>query len=343
VDGLARGFGMGSVATGIIFTGLLFLLGTVAGLPFSVYSTFVLEERFGFNKTTPGTFVLDRIKGIFLTILIGGPACAAIFWFFEATGHFAWLYCWGVITLLQLVFLFLAPVVIMPLFNKFQPLEDGPLKESIEGYAKQQHFQMKGVFTMDGSKRSTKANAFFTGFGRFRRIVLFDTLIEKFTVSEMTSILAHEMGHFKKRHILQGIIRSTVLAGFTFFLLSLFINNEGLFAAFRMEYLSVYASLFFFGFLYTPIAMVTGVVENAISRRHEYQADAYAVDTFGRPEALISGLKKLSIHNLSDLTPHGLKIFLSYSHPPVLERIRAIRQAAERLQEEKTIDTCTVT
>jgi STE24 endopeptidase len=213
----------------------------------------------------------------------------------------------------------------MPIFNKFVPLEEGELRTAIENYAKAQNFKMKGIFKMDGSKRSSKSNAFFTGFGRSRRIVLFDTLIERHSVNELVSILAHEMGHYKKRHIIQAIARSVIVMGLTLFLLSLFIENEHLFAAFKMENLSVYASFFFFGFLYTPIAMFIGLVENIISRKNEYEADTFAVETYGDADAMINGLKKLSVDNLSNLTPHPFKVFLSYSHPPILERIKAIR------------------
>jgi STE24 endopeptidase len=219
-------------------------------------------------------------------------------------------------------------VVIMPLFNKFFPIEEGELKRAIEDYAAKQDFKLKGIFTMDGSKRSTKSNAFFTGFGRFRRIVLFDTLIPKHTVEELVSVLAHEMGHYKKGHIRKSIVLSILTTGVMFFILSLFINNKELFSAFKMQETSIYASLVFFGFLYTPIEMILSVFENILSRRHEYDSDAYAVTTYKKPEAMITALKKLNVDNLSNLTPHPLKVFLSYSHPPILERIKAIRKQA---------------
>jgi STE24 endopeptidase len=221
--------------------------------------------------------------------------------------------------------MFIAPAIIMPIFNKFIPLEEGELKQAIEAYARSQEFKLKGIFTMDGSKRSTKTNAFFTGFGGFRRIVLFDTLVKKHVVKELVSILAHEMGHYKKKHILKSIVISILTTGLMFCILSLFINNRELFAAFKMQETSVYASLLFFGFLYSPIQMVLSIFGNMLSRRHEYDADAYAVNTYKDPVAMIAALKKLSVENLSNLTPHPLKVFLSYSHPPILERIRAIR------------------
>lgn len=329
VDITARSLGFNSIITGLLFTSLLVLLSGIVGLPFSVYATFVIEERFGFNKTTPKTFVLDIIKAIILGILIGGPLLAFVLWFFETGGALAWLYCWIAIVVFIIILQFLAPVCIMPLFNKFTPLEDGELKEMITDYARNQHFTMQGIYTMDGSKRSTKLNAFFTGFGRFRRIVFFDTLTEKLTAPEIVAVLAHEMGHFKLRHIFKMMAISIAQTGIMLYILSLFINNRGLFDAFGMENLSVYASLIFFGFLYAPISMFLGIIFNCISRRHEYQADAYVTTTTDKTKSLVSGLKKLSVSNLTNLTPHPLHVFLNYSHPPVLERIRTLQQCEQ--------------
>ncbi len=331
IDSIARSTGRGPMVTGLVFAGIIVLGTQVIDLPFSAWSTFVIEEKFGFNRTTVRTFILDRIKGLALTAVIGGLIFAGIIWFFQTAGSAAWIYCWIALSIFQIMLLYVAPVLIMPIFNKFEPLEDGDLKKSIMDYAQRENFKMKGVFKMDGSKRSTKSNAFFSGFGKFKRIVLFDVLIKRHTVEELTAIIAHEMGHYKLRHIQKSIVRSILMAGFTFWLLSLFIGNQGLFEAFRMEHVSIYASLFFFGFLYAPIGMVTGVVDNIISRRYEFEADRYAVRSYGHPEALISALKKLSRDNLSNLTPHPFTVFLEYSHPPVLERIRAIRKAAREM------------
>ena len=325
VDQWSRSFHWGPIVTGLIFAAILLFGSQILSLPFSIYGTFVIEEKYGFNKTKPGTFVLDILKGWLLAIIIGAPVFSAILWFFEKTGPMAWAYCWGALTAIQVFLMFIAPVVIMPIFNKFVPLEEGELKSAIEDYAKKQQFKMKGVFSMDGSKRSTKSNAFFTGFGRFRRIVLFDTLISKHTTEELVSILAHEMGHYKKKHILKSIIISILSTGLMFYILSIFMNNPALFAAFQMEHISIYAGLFFFGFLYAPIDMILSIFGNMLSRHHEYEADAWAVRTYQRPQSMIAALKKLSVDNLSNLTPHPLKVFLSYSHPPVLERIRAIQ------------------
>jgi len=329
IDQFARSFHLSTIPTGLIFAAVLMLASQIVAIPFSIYSTFVIEEKYGFNKTTPRTFVLDILKTWVLAAVIGGILFSAVLWFFKEAGPWAWAYCWIAVTLFQVFLLFVAPVVIMPIFNKFTPLEDGELREAIEEYAKKQDFKLKGVFTMDGSKRSTKSNAFFTGFGRFRRIVLFDTLIEKQTKDELVSVLAHEMGHYKKKHILKSIVISIFTTGLMFYILSIFINNRELFAAFQMQHTSIYASLFFFGFLYAPIDMILSVFGNMLSRRHEYEADGYAVATYRKPQSMITALKKLSVDNLSNLTPHPLKVFLTYSHPPVLERIRAIRKLRE--------------
>jgi STE24 endopeptidase len=325
VDLFARSFHFSAIPTGLIFAGVILSLAELLGLPFSLYHTFVIEEKYGFNRTTLKTFVLDLVKDWFLGALIGGLVFAGLVWFFGRFGTVAWLYSWIAVTLFQIFLMFIAPVVIMPLFNKFIPLEEGELKRSIEEYAQAAGFKMKGIYKMDGSKRSTKSNAFFTGLGRFRRIVLFDTLIARHTVGELVSVLAHEMGHYKKRHILKSVVRSILTMGLMFLILSFFIDNSGLFAAFGMEYTSVYASLFFFAFLFAPINMLLSVIGNVLSRKYEYEADAYAVLTYRRPDDMITALKKLSVDNLSNLTPHPMKVFLQYSHPPVLERVQAIR------------------
>ena len=326
VDSLARSFNQNLIITGLIFAGILMLASQLLSIPFSVYSTFVIEEKYGFNRTTPKTFILDILKGWIVTLILGGIIFSIIIWFFDKAGSLAWIYCWLTVVIFQIVVTFFAPIIILPLFNKFHPLEDGELKTAIEQYAHSQKFKLKGIFKMDASKRSTKSNAFFTGFGKYRRIVLFDTLIEKQTIEELLSILAHEMGHYKKKHILKSILISTATTGIMFYILSLFLNNEGLFAAFKMEHTSIYASLFFFGFLYTPISMIISIGSKVLSRKHEYEADAYAAQTYKKPESMISALKKLTVDNLSNLTPHPLKVFLSYSHPPVLERIQTLRK-----------------
>ena len=326
VDVIARSFGKGPILTGLIFTGIITFAAQILSIPFSAYHTFGLEAKYGFNKTTIKTFILDFIKAFILTAIIGAAILSVIFLFFGAAGKLAWIYCWIAVTIFQLFLLFIAPVVIMPLFNKFIPLEDGELKGAIENYAKVQKFALQGVFKMDASKRSTKSNAFFTGFGKFRRIALFDTLISKHTSDELVSVLAHEIGHYKKKHFIKGMFLSIATTGVMLFVLSFFINNKGLFEAFKMQNLSIYASLLFFGFLYSPINLFLSIFSNAISRKHEYEADKFAIATYHKPEAFIVALKKLTVDNLSNLTPHPLKVFLDYSHPPVLKRIEAIKK-----------------
>lgn len=326
VDLIARSPGWGTIGTGLAFVAILSVLRMIVSLPFSLYDTFVIEEKYGFNRTTPKTFVTDMMKGLLLSVVIGAPAFSVVVYFFETFGGRAWLYSWMIFTAFFLTLSFLAPAFLMPLFNKFEPLPEGPLKDAIEVYARKEDFKLQGIYTMDGSKRSTKANAFFAGFGKFRRLVLFDTLIAKHSIEELVAILAHEIGHFKCRHIPKFTVLSIVSSGLMFFVMGFFINNEGLFSAFRMEALSVYASLVFVGFLYSPITRVFSLFTQRLSRKFEFEADAYSVRTYGHPEMLASGLKKLSVDNLSNLHPHWLKVVLDYTHPPVLERVKAIRK-----------------
>lgn len=324
LDQLIRSFGYGSLVNGILFIGALLILKGTAGLPFSIYHTFVIEEKFGFNKTTVKIFITDMVKGLLLGLILGVPLLLAVLFFFESTGEWAWLICWIALSLFTLVIQYIAPTWIMPLFNKFTPLEDGELKSSIMRYAQSVNFPVQDVYVMDGSKRSSKSNAFFTGFGKNKRIALFDTLIAQHTVEELTSVIAHEIGHYKKKHIQQGMIISILHSGVLFFVMSLFLNNRILFDAFFMETTSVYAGLVFFGMLYSPVEMLLSVVMQMVSRKNEFEADAYAAETYGNSQAMISSLKKLSVHNLSNLTPHPLNVFLNYSHPPVMERIRGL-------------------
>jgi STE24 endopeptidase len=326
LDQVVHGWELGKIWTGLAYIGILVFARALLSLPFSIYSTFVIEERFGFNKTTPKTFVLDLIKGTALGIVIGGAVLAGVLAFFEYAGSYAWLYCWTATILFSLFMQFIAPTWIMPLFNKFTPLEEGELRSAILSYAESVNFSLKNVFVMDGSKRSTKSNAFFTGFGKNKRIALFDTLIEKHTVGELVAVLAHEIGHYKKKHIWQEMLISVVHTGIVFYLLSIFLSHRGLFEAFYMENMSVYAGLIFFGMLYSPIEMILSIFMQIFSRKNEYEADRYAVETTGDGGNMINALKKLSKHNLSNLTPHPVYVFLNYSHPPLLERIQTIRQ-----------------
>jgi len=328
LDTIVRGWGVGPLVTGLLYVGLLVLGRSALSLPFSIYSTFVIEERFGFNETTPTTFALDLVKSLGLGVAIGGPLLAAILWFFQSTGPYAWVYAWVVVTGVMLLLQFFAPRYLMPLFNDFEPLEEGSLRDAILSYADAVDFPVDEVYVMDGSRRSNKANAFFTGFGANRRIVLFDTLVEQLEVDELLSVVAHEMGHYKLNHIPQRIGLSVVQTGVLFLLLSVFLQVEGLFEAFYVDQPAVYTGLLFFGLLYSPVDLLLSLPLNAWSRRHEFQADRFAVDTTNRSEPLVDGLKRLAETNLSNLTPHSLTVALDYSHPPLHERIDAIRSAS---------------
>ena len=327
LDNAVRGLDLPAVPTGLVYIGTLVIGYSLLTLPFSVYSTFVIERRFGFNRTAPRTFVMDRIKGLALAVLLGGPLLAVVLAVFEYAGPLAWVYCWAAVTLFSLGVQFIAPTWIMPLFNRFEPLAPGELRDAIFEYARSNDFAIKDIFVMDGSKRSTKANAFFSGFGKSKRIALFDTLIENHTVSELVAVVAHEIGHYKKKHILKMTAIGVANTGVVFILLSLFLESQSLFDAFFMDETSVYAALVIFGLVYTPISMALTMVVNYVSRRHERQCDVWAAQTTAEPTALADALKKLSADNLSNLSPHPLLVFLKYDHPPLLERVRSVEQA----------------
>jgi len=313
------------LASGLLYIGILIFIYSLLKLPFEIYETFVIEERFGFNKTSRHTFFADQVKGVILVLLLGGPLLAGILALFQYVGSYAWLYCWAAVVIFSLAVQYIAPTWIMPLFNKYKPLESGELKDAILGYTRSVNFPVKNVFVMDGSKRSSKSNAFFTGFGNNKRIVLFDTLIAQHTVPEMVAVLAHEVGHYKKKHILQGTIVSIIHTGVLFLLLSIFLGNQGLYRAFYLKQEPIYAGLLFFGLLYTPIELILSIAMQIVSRKHEYQADRFAAETIDEPLNLIDALKKLSATNLSNLSPHPFFVFLNYSHPPLLQRIKSIK------------------
>jgi STE24 endopeptidase len=332
LDGFARGKAAGEIPAGLVFLGLLFVGHTLLHLPFSIYDTFVIEEKYGFNKTTPKTFVIDQIKGLLLAAALGLPLAAGILWIFGHVAH-AWLWAWGFFVAFQLFLTWLAPTLILPLFNKFTPMADGPLLRAIHAMAEKCGFPLAEISVMDGSKRSTKANAFFTGFGKTKKIALYDTLVEEQTQDELVAVLAHEIGHFKLKHIVQRIAVSIVQAAALFFLLGLVIDggkfSRELFDAFGVEKISPHVGLVLFGLLFSPVSRLLGIAAAAWSRKHEFEADAYAAEATGNPESLVTALKKLSAKNLSNLTPHPFRVFLDYSHPPVLARIGALRRMAD--------------
>jgi STE24 endopeptidase len=322
LDLIVRSWGFGSIISGLLYTGILLLGYSLITLPISVYGTFVIEQRYGFNRTTPATFAIDRLKALLLAVALGAPLLAAILALFEMAGSLAWIYCWAAVTVYLLIIEFIAPTWIMPLFNKFTPLGDGELRTAILDYARSVNFPISNVFVIDGSKRSSKSNAFFTGFGRNKRIALFDTLIAQQTVGELVAVLAHEIGHYKKKHVVLGMVIGIIHSGLLLFLLPAFIGSPGLYQAFHMSQPAIYTGLIFFGLLYTPIEMLISILLNMLSRRNEREADRFAAATISDPVSLTDALKKLAANNLSNLTPHPLYVFLYYSHPPLLERLQ---------------------
>lgn len=321
------------VSTGLLFLGALGLGSSLLSLPFSVYSTFVLEERFGFNRTSVRTFVLDLLKGLALSLALGAPLVAAVLWLFEAAGALAWLWCWGVVSLFTLAVQWIGPRFILPLFHRYEPLPEGELREETTRLVESEGFDLAGIYVIDASRRTSKANAFFTGFGRTKRLALFDTLVEKLSVPEITAVVAHEVGHYRRRHVMQAAVLGVLHSAVAFFVLSLLLDEPGLYRAFGLDPGGmpapgpgpVYAGLVFFGLLYTPVERVLSVAFNALSRRHEYQADRFAVRATGRPGDLASAVKKLAADHLANLTPHPWKVKLDHSHPPLRDRLAALR------------------
>ena len=331
--GVARALTPAPVTAGLVFLSALMLGQALIGLPFSIYATFVIEKKFGFNQTTPATFVLDCVKGLLLAVVLGLPLAAAVLWIFGNVAH-AWLWAWAVVTAFQLLLTWLAPTLIMPLFNKFTPMPEGELKQAIEALGARCGFPLAGVFVMDGSKRSTKANAFFTGLGKLKKIALFDTLVEKSTTPELLGVLAHEIGHFRRGHIRQRLAAGILQTAVIFFLLGLATDPHGRFArllfdAFGVARISPHVGLVLFGILLEPVSRLLGVALNAWSRRHEFEADAYAAAATGDGAPLADALKKMTADHLSHPTPAALRVWLDYSHPPLLQRLRALGHPSE--------------
>lgn len=327
LDAWVRARGLSPIGSGVVYIGLLVAAGSLINLPFSWYETFVIEARFGFNRTTPRLFIVDRLKVAALALVLGLPLLAAVLAFFAYAGPLAWLWCWLGVSAFMLIMQVVVPAWIMPLFNRFVPLSDGDVKQAVMSYAAQNRFPLANVFVMDGSRRSAKSNAFFAGIGAKKRLVLFDTLIQQHPPSEIVAIVAHEAGHYKQHHLLKMSLLTILQAGVMFYLLSWFIAWPPLFAAFFVSQPSVYAGLVFFSLLYGAIDFIVGLAVLFASRRHEYAADRFAVQTTANPQDMANALKRLSRDNMSNLTPHPFYVFLHYSHPPVLDRINAIGQA----------------
>ena len=312
------------ILQGLLFISIIYIFQDIISLPFSLYSTFVIEEKFGFNKTTVGLFISDKIKGYAIFIVMGSIIITPILYLFHEYENFGWLIAWSLLALFMIAVQPLFVHVISPMFNKFTPLEDGELRTAIEKYTTQVDFPLARIDIMDGSKRSAHSNAYFSGFGKSRRIAIFDTLVENHTNDEIVSVVAHEVGHYKLKHIIHGTIIGIIETGIMLFVFNFIMNDYALFRVFGVNDLSVHAGLIFFSMLYAPVTMITSVISNAISRKNEFEADNYSLQTTKNKEALISMLVGLAANNLSHLTPHPFKVFLSYSHPPTIDRIKAV-------------------
>ncbi|MFA9393147.1 MAG: M48 family metallopeptidase [Halodesulfovibrio sp.] len=324
----ATALATGQIVQGLAFLGIVSVASMVLSLPFSIYKTFVIEEEYGFNRTTPKLFIADRFKGILLAVVLGAPLAAGIIWFFQTFSTFGWLIAWGFSTAFMFAVQYVAPIWIMPLFNKFTPLENGDLRQAIEDFAHKNGFNISGIYIIDGSKRSNKANAFFTGFGKQKRIALFDTLVKSMSTEEIVGVLAHEIGHCKLNHIKRMFLTSIVTTGITFYCLSLVLGYEPLYAAFHVEHMTIAVGMVLFNFLYTPLSLLMTIFASHQSRKYEFEADAFAARTTGNPSALSGALIKLSVNSLSNLTPHPAYVFLHYSHPPVVARLDALEKVA---------------
>ena len=321
IDGIARDFSKNEIIITLLFFGIIMLGSDIITTPFSYYQTFVIEEKFGFNKTTKKLFIIDKIKGWLMSIVLGGVILALLTWFYQTTENTFWLYAWVLIAGFTLFMNLFYSRLIVPLFNKQTPLESGSLRDAISNYAQTVGFNLDKIFVIDGSKRSTKANAYFSGFGSEKRVTLYDTLIKDLEEEEIVAVLAHEVGHYKKKHIIFNLATSVLLAGLTLYILSLLISNPLLSQALGVAKPSFHIGLIAFGILYSPISTITGLIMNWFSRKFEYQADDYAKNTY-KAQPLITSLKKLSKNSLSNLTPHPAYVFIHYSHPTLLERFK---------------------
>ncbi len=323
LDGVLRSHLHNDIPLALVFFGSLMLVSDLLTLPFQLYSTFIIEEKYGFNKTSIKTFMVDKVKGYFLAILIGTPLVALLIYLIQSIGPTFWIWFALIASSFILFMNMFYTTLILPLFNKLTPLPDGELKSGIQNFASRVNFPLDNIFVMDGSKRSSKANAFFAGIGKKKKIVLYDTLIQNHSNEELVAVLAHEVGHFKKKHIILGLEFSVVQVFFTLFILSLMVYNQALSLAMGGSELSIHLNLIAFSILFTPISGITGLLMSMYSRKNEYEADAFARETYSG-QALAAALKKLSVDSLSNLYPHPWYVFFNYSHPPLLKRLDAI-------------------
>jgi STE24 endopeptidase len=323
LDNLLQPFFEHDIIRAVVFFGILMLASDLLTVPFQLYSTFVIEEKYGFNKTTVKTFIIDKLKGYLLAILVGTPLLALLIYLVQVIGPSFWIWFALIASALILFMNMFYTSLILPLFNKLTPLPEGDLKSSIEKFAGKVNFPLDNIFVIDGSKRSSKANAFFSGIGKKKKIVLYDTLINNHTTEELVAVLAHEVGHFKKKHIVWSFVLSIIQVFFTLFVLSLMVYNESLSLALGGSQQSIHLNLIAFAILYSPISAITGLFMTMYSRKNEYEADAYAKEVFDGP-VLMQALKKLSVDSLSNLYPHPWYVFFHYSHPPLLKRLEAM-------------------
>lgn len=323
VDGFVRIYTDSAIVKAIFFFGIIAVASDLLSIPLEVYHTFILEERYGFNKTTPKTFVFDKLKGWLLAAVIGGGILALIIFIYEKSGSWFWVLAWISISVFTLFISYFYTTLLVPIFNKLTPLPAGELRDAIEQVAARADFNLKDISIMDGSKRSTRGNAYFSGFGRKKSIVLFDTLVNEHSVDELAAVLAHEIGHYKKKHVLKGLISGVLQTGVLLFLLSMMLKSSLPAIALGASVTSFHMSVVAFGILYSPVSMLLGIMFNSISRKHEYEADRFAI-SLSQPGALQQALKRLSIKNLSNLTPHPWYVFIHYSHPALLQRLAAI-------------------
>ena len=327
-DAAARAVSGHPVVQALVFWGIFYLLSWVISIPFDLYRTFVIEQRFGFNRTTPGLFAADAVKSLLMNMLIMGAVLALCAWIYTLAPRWFWLIAWGAVTLFSLFMQYFYSQLIVPLFNKQTPLPEGELRDAIEAFAARVDFRLDNIYVIDSSKRSSKSNAYFTGFGRKKRVVLYDTLMEQLSTEEIVGVLAHEIGHYKHRHIILSSLEGFATNLLMFWLFSLFIGSEELAAAAGCQAASFHVNLAVFSLIYTPLSLLLDIATNVISRRHERQADAFAA-AHGLGPAEASALKKMSAKSLANLTPHPLVVFTEYSHPTLAERVRALTQTAQ--------------
>lgn len=329
LNSVVQGWTASPVWAALLFFGILMMAAEVINLPFGWYDTFVIEEKYGFNQSSVRTFVFDKLKGWALTMVLGGALMALIVWLFGKAGPWFWVVAWAVLSGFSVFMAMFYSSLIVPLFNKQTPLGEGELRTAIEEFSGKVGFKIDNIFVIDGSRRSSKANAYFTGLGSKKRIVLYDTLIEEMTTEELVAVLAHEIGHYRKRHVVQGLFLGIAQTGLLLFLFSVVMKSPAISQALGVEQPNFHIGMIAFSILYSPLSMVTGLAMNRLSRKNEFEADAFAAENYS-PTPLITALKKLSVKNLSNLTPHPVYVTFNYSHPPLLQRLEHLHKFENR-------------